>query len=161
MTAIVTTPFRVVNAENFKEDIAGSSVYIVIGKTDVWSTSTSDLTDASTPFTPQDRIEDLNEAYQNMIGMKKIASSDVSHIVPRHTWATGTTYVAWDSDDSAIYDKAFYIITSEFKVYKCIIAGASGSTVEPTHINTAPTAESDGYSWKYSSELRLREYGKR
>ena len=145
MTAIVSTPFRVVNAENFKEDIAGSSVYVGIGKSDVWSTTTSDLTDASVPFTPQDRIDDLHEAYQNMIGMKKIASSDVSHIVPRHTWSTGTVYVAWDSDDSAIYDKSFYIITSEFKVYKCISSPGTASTVEPTHINTDPTAESDNY----------------
>ncbi len=149
MTAIVSTPFRVVNAENFKEDIAGSSVYVGIGKSDVWSTSTSNLTDASVPFTPQDRLDDLHEAYQNMIGMKKIASSDVSHIVPRHTWNSGTVYVAWDSDDSAIYDKSFYIITSEFKVYKCISSPGTASTVEPTHINTDPTAESDNYIWKY------------
>ena len=149
MTAIVTTPFRVVNAENFKEDIAGSSVYVGIGKTDVWSTATSDLTDATTPFTPQDRIDDIHEAYQNMIGMKKIASADVAHIVPRHTWTSGTTYVAWDSDDSEIYDKAFYIVTSEYKVYKCISSPGTQSTVEPTHINTDPTAESDTYKWKY------------
>ena len=70
MAAIITTPFRVVNAENFKEDIAESSVYVGIGKSDVWSTNTSDLTDAATPFTPQDRLDDLHEAYQNMIGMK-------------------------------------------------------------------------------------------
>lgn len=156
MTAIVSTPFRVVNAENFKEDIAGSSVYVGIGKSDVWSEQRSDLTDAATPFTPQDRIDDLHEAYQNMIGMKKIASSDVSHIVPRHTWSTGTTYTAWDSDDSAIYDKAFYIITSEFKVYKCITASGA-STVEPTHINTDPTAESDGYIWKYMYTITVTD----
>ena len=149
MTAIVTTPFRVVNAENFKEDVAGSSVYVGIGKTDVWSTATSDLTDATTPFTPQDRIDDIHEAYQNMIGMKKIASADVAHIVPRHTWTSGTTYTAWDSDDSAIYDKAFYVVTSEYKVYKCISSPGTQSTVEPTHINTDPTAESDTYKWKY------------
>ncbi len=149
MTAIVTTPFRVVNAENFKEDIAGSSVYVGIGKTDVWSTTTSDLTDATTPFTPTDRIDDIHEAYQNLIGMKKIASADVAHIVPRHTWTSGTTYTAWDSDDSAIYDKAFYIITSEYKVYKCIYSPGTQSLIEPTHINTDPTAESDTYKWKY------------
>ena len=157
MTAIVSTPFRVVNAENFKEDIAGSSVYVGIGKSDVWSTTTSDLTDASVPFTPQDRLDDLHEAYQNMIGMKKIASSDVSHIVPRHTWSTGTVYVAWDSDDSAIYDKSFYIITSEFKVYKCIFSPGTASTVEPTHINTDPTAESDNYIWKYMYTITVTD----
>jgi len=149
MAAIVTTPFRVVNAENFKEDIAGSSVYVGIGKSDVWSTNTSDLTDAATPFTPQDRLDDLHEAYQNMIGMKKIASSDVAHIVPRYTWSADQTYHAWDSDDSAIYDKKFYIITSEFKVYKCIYSPGTNSTSEPVHINTDPTAEGDGYIWKY------------
>ena len=109
MAAIVTTPFRVVNAENFKEDIAGSSVYVGIGKSDVWSTNTSNLVDAATPFTPQDRLDDLHEAYQNMIGMKKIASSDVAHIVPRYTWSADQTYVAWDSDDSAnIRQKVLY-----------------------------------------------------
>ena len=150
MTAIVTTPFRVVNAENFKEDVSSTdnSVYVAIGKSDVWSTATSDLTD-TTPFTPQDRLDDINTAYQNMIGMKKVTASDVSHIVPRYTWTSGRTYVAWDSEDATIYDKEFYIITSEFKVYKCIKAPATASTIEPVHINTDPTSESDGYTWKY------------
>lgn len=157
MAAIVTTPFRVVNAENFKEDIAGSSVYVGIGKSDVWSTNVSDLTDEATPFTPQDRIDDLHQAYQNMIGMKKIASSDVAHIVPRYTWSADQTYVAWDSDDSAIYDKKFYIVTSEFKVYKCISSPGVNSTSEPTHINTDPTAEPDGYIWKYMYTITVTE----
>jgi len=141
MTAIVTTPFRVVNAQNFKEDVGSNSVYIGIGKADAWSTTTSDITD-TTPFTPSDRIDDISEAYQNMIGMKKVSSSDISHIVPRHTWTSGTTYIAWDSDDATIYDKAFYVITSEFKIYKCIEASGA-STVEPTHIETDPQRESD------------------
>ena len=42
MTAIVTTPFRVVNAENFKANVGANSVYLAIGKADVWSSSTSD-----------------------------------------------------------------------------------------------------------------------
>lgn len=148
MTAIVTTPFRVVNAQNFKEDVASSSVYVAIGKSDVWSNSTSDTTD-TTPFTPLDNIDNIAGAYQQMIGMKKVTAGEVSHIVPRHTWTSGRAYVAWDSDDPTIYDKAFYIITSEFKVYKCIEAGAGASTIEPVHINTQPTVESDGYKWKY------------
>ena len=150
MTAIVTSKFRTLNAENFKEDIAsaGTSVFVGIGKTDVWSNSTSDTTDAS-PFTPYDTIDSLVEARENLFSMKLLGSSDVSHVVPRHTWTTGSTYVAWDSDDADIFDKKFYVITSEFKVYKCLFAPGTTSTQEPTQTLTDPTAESDNYIWKY------------
>ena len=148
MTAIVTTDFRVLNAENFKEDVAAGGMYLGIGKPDVWSTSMSDTTD-TTPFTTYDNLDKKNEAWKNMLGLKKLTASDITHIVPRNTWAAGNTYVEWDSDLAGIYDEKFYIITSEFKVYKCTVAGSSVSTQQPTQTNTAPTAESDGYHWKY------------
>ena len=148
MTAIVTTDFRVLNAENFKEDVAAGGMYLGIGKPDVWSTAMSDTTD-TTPFTPYDNLDNKHEAWKNMLGLKKLTASDITHVVPRHTWATGNSYVAWDSDVADIYDNPFYIITSEFKVYKCIVKGPSVSTQQPTQTNTAPTAESDGYHWKY------------
>ena len=156
MTAIVTSKFRTVNAENFKEDIGANSVYVAIGKPDVWSLTTSDTTD-TTPFTPNDHIDDVGEARAQFMAMQKVGATDITHIVPRHTWTTGTVYYAWDSNDGAIFDKAFYIITSEFKVYKCIIAGASSSTVQPTQTLTAPTAESDGYTWKYMYTLTVAD----
>ena len=156
MTAIVTSKFRTVNAENFKEDIGANSVYVAIGKPDVWSLTTSDTTD-TTPFTPNDHIDDIGEARANFMAMQKISSTDVTHIIPRYTWTTGRVYVAWDSNDGAIFDKEFYVITSEFKVYKCIIAPATPSTVQPTQTLTAPTAESDGYTWKYMYTLTVAD----
>lgn len=148
MTAIVTTPFRVLNAENFKADVAAGGMYLGIGKADVWSLTTADTTD-TTAFTPYDNRDNITEAWKNMLGLKKLGAGDVAHVVPRNTWTTGNSYVAWDSDDASIYDKAFYVLTSEFKVYKCIYAPASASTIQPTQTNTAPTAESDSYTWKY------------
>lgn len=148
MTAIVSSNFRVLNAENFREDVQESSVYVSVGKSDAWSNTISDTTD-TTPFTPNDNLDDIGEARQNMLGLKKISASEVSHVIPRHTWTSGASYYAWDSNDASIFDKAFYVITSEFKVYKCIVAGAGGSTIQPTQTLTAPTAESDGYTWKY------------
>ena len=150
MTAIVTSKFRTLNAENFKDDIASAatSVYVAIGKSDVWSLATSDTTD-TTPFTPYDTIDDLVEARENTFAMKLLASADSSHVVPRHTWTTGTSYVEWDSNDPDMFDKAFYVITSEFKVYKVIYSPGTGSTQEPTQTLTDPTAESDSYIWKY------------
>ena len=150
MTAIVTSKFRTLNAENFKDDIAAAatSVYVAIGKTDAWSNSTSDTTD-TTPFTPYDHLNSLVESRENMFAMKLLSSSDSSHVVPRHTWTTGTSYIAWDSDDPSIFDKKFYVITSEFKVYKCIFSPGTASTQEPGQTLTDPTAESDNYIWKY------------
>ena len=47
MAAIVTSNFRVLNAENFKQDVADTSVYVSVGKSDAWSNSTSDVTDGT------------------------------------------------------------------------------------------------------------------
>jgi hypothetical protein len=89
--------------------------------------------------------------------MKKIVPADIAHVVPRHTWTSGRSYFAWDSDDSSIFDKAFYIVTSEFKVYKCIKAGGGASSIQPTQTLTAPTAESDGYTWKYMYTISVAD----
>ena len=150
MAAIITSNFRTTNAKKLKQQVGSSSVYVGIGKSDVWSLTTSDTTD-TTPFTPADTLDQLGEARSNLIGLKKIVGTEIAHVVPRgaNTWTSGSSYHAWDSDDPSIFDKAFYIITSEFKVYKCIKAGGGASSIQPTQTLTDPTAESDGYTWKY------------
>jgi len=156
MAAIVTSNFRVLNADNFKEDVSNNVVYVGIGKSDAWSLTTSDTTD-TTPFTPNDRLDDLGEARENLMGLKKISSSNLSNVVPRYTWTSGNSYVAWDSDDASIFDKAFYVVTSEFKVYKCIKAGVGASSIQPTQTLTDPQAESDGYTWKYMYTISVAD----
>ena len=148
MAAIVSSNFRVLNANNFKEDVSDNSVYVAIGKSDVWSNSTSNTVDG-TPATPNDHLDDIGELRYQMTGMKKVTASDLSNVIPRYTWTAGNSYYAWSSHEADIFDKAFYVVTSEFKVYKCIIAPASTSSIQPTQTLTAPQAESDGYTWKY------------
>jgi len=160
MTAIVTSNFRTVNAENFKQDVAdaNTSVYVGIGKADAWSSQLSDTTDgAISQFPPADNLDVLGEAHQNMIGMKLVNSADISHVVPRYTWTSNNSYYAWDSSQADIFDQQFYIITSEFKVYKCIVAGAAGSSQQPTQTLTQPQAESDGYVWKYMYTIAVAD----
>jgi len=151
MTAIVTSQFRVLNAENFKEDIqdVANSLYVAIGKADAWSNTISDLSD-TIPFVPNDHLDDLAEAQQSLIGLKKVGSDNVSHVIPRYNWTTGQVYVGWDSGDSDIYDKRFYVVTDEFKVYKCIQAGGGAVSQKPVHIGTDPQETvGDGYVWKF------------
>jgi len=149
MTAIVSSNFRVTNANNFKEDVQNSNVYVAIGRADAWSATTADNVDG-TPFTPNDHLEDQNNARRQFIGLQKLTSADVSHVVKRYDWTTGRSYIAWDSDDANIYDKEFYVLTNEFKVYKCLRNNNGGqSTVQPTHTTADPVNLSDGYTWKY------------
>ena len=162
MAAIVSTDFRVLNAGNFKEDVADATnnVYIGIGKADVWSDTLSDRTDStniSSEFPPDDHLDEFGIARQNLIAIKKVNASDVSHVVRRYTWTTNRAYVAWDSNDPSIFDKEFYIVTSEFKVYKCIVKGPGNSTVQPTQTLTSPTAEADGYVWKFMYTISVTD----
>ena len=157
MAAIVSSNFRVVNSNNFKEDISNSAVYVGIGKADVWSNSTSDTTDESTAPNPGDHLDEYGKARSNLIAVKKVSSTNVSHVIPRHTWDGSTSYVAWDSDDGNIFDKKFYVVTNEFKVYKCIVAGGGASTVQPTQTLTQPQSESDGYTWKYMYTISVAD----
>lgn len=148
MAAIITSRFRVQNANNFVSNIADDSVYVGIGKSDAWSDDLATLADSSAP-TPVDALVEENDFWTNLIAMKKVAASDAITLTRRVNWESGETYVAWDDADEDIFTKDFYIITDEFKVYKCINAGAGASTVKPTQTNAAPTAEGDGYVWKY------------
>ena len=160
MAAIITSNFRTENANNFRDSIVNTdnSVYLFVGKSDAWSDVITDNTDTEAP-TPVDGVVDTNDAWKNAIAAKRVTATDVINIIPRHAsvssvdvsldWVSGSTYAPWDDADSDIFTKPFYMITDEFKVYKCIRAGAAASTIKPTQTNVNPTSEGDGYLWKY------------
>ena len=152
MPAIITPNFRLENAKNFKAAVAdaNNSVYVFVGKSDKWS-STLDGTSDAAPTT-SNTLVDQNDTWSNMIALKEVTSSDVINLVRRNNWTTGEIYTAWDDADDTIFidsAKKFYVITTEFKVYKCIVSPGTGSTIMPTQTNVNPTTEGDGYTWKY------------
>lgn len=158
MTAIVTNRFRVVNAENFKRDITDTdnSVYVFIGKSDPWSDSVDDFTDAEAP-TPVDTQKEIAEAYTNMMAAKKTVASGISHVIPRYNWISGNAYVAWNDRDDDIYTKQFYVITDENQIYKCLKAGPGASLVKPTGQDFNPISLGDGYIWKFMHVPTINE----
>ena len=158
MTAIVTNRFRVVNAENFKRDITDidNSVYVFIGKSDPWSDTVTDLTDAEAP-TPVDTQKEIAETYTNMMAAKKTVANGISHVVPRYNWTSGNAYVAWDDRDDDMYTKQFYVITDENQVYKCLKTGPGASLVKPTGQDFNPISLGDGYIWKFMHVPTINE----
>ena len=155
MAAIITEKFRLNNAKQFIEDITQSSsvAYSFIGRGHAW-------TDDSTPPTPVDSPNDEYDAYRNMVALKKISTSDVSHAIVRRDWTSGTTYDEYrhnyasgntaNSGATTLWDSLFYVVTDDYNVYKCINNdNNTASTVKPDHTTLATPTESDGYQWKF------------
>lgn len=164
MAAIITSNFRYQNSKKFHDDLVNETdkSYFFIGKSDAW-TATDNLTD-TTELTevpsPADTLSGVNDAWTNMIGMKRITSSDVSYMVPRYNWQSGQSYNAWDDLDGDIFTKNFYVVTDDYNVYKCLEAGASTVSNKPTHTTVNPVRGADGYLWKYMYTVSISELEK-
>ena len=96
MVAIITEKFKLHNASQFVEsftEAAASTYYLFIGKSTAFS-STNDGTGASdtSPPTPPDSVSDEFYFWDQMLGAKKITSSDVLQVIPRRDWSNGTSF---------------------------------------------------------------------
>jgi hypothetical protein len=168
MTAIVTKEQRIENANNFISAYSDSPIqnylYLWLAKSDYWSDELSATAD-DVVETPIDGEYDKAKIYNEIIAMKKVDPANIVNTAPTIKWTFGSLYTAWDDNFSeiivddgiasynTIYDKNFYVITSNYKIYKCLLAGSSVSTVQPTHIGIEPLRYSDGYVWHYINEI--------
>ena len=185
MPAIITNKFRLHNASNFVESFSESSpniYYLAIGRPQAFATSTAgdsrtqfEGTDAS-PLTPIDSVSDEFYFFDDVIAAKRITTSDVSRVIPRRNWTTGTTYdmyrhdygqyvkgsssstISANSGATSLADATFYVLSSDNNVYKVIDNnGNSASTVEPTGTSTSILTTGDSYKWKYMYSLTASE----
>jgi len=150
MSSATFINLRVNSAEQFKESVSeptpNTKLYITYGKVTGWANDLSPDIANSSPATEY-------EIWKNMIGGKKIFGSDLSHAVKRFNWTANTVYYAYDNLSKDLYDgnSKFYILTSDYNVYKCIANNyGANSTVEPTSISPYNLINTnDGYVWKY------------
>jgi hypothetical protein len=110
-----------------------------------------------------------------MLAAKKVTSTDVSYVIPRRNWTTGTVYDYYrhdygnritgttttqtsDSGASTLWDSTFYVMSSTYNVYKCLDNnGGATSTVEPTGTLSTIIQTADDYKWKYMYSLTASE----
>ena len=177
MAAIITNKFRINNAEQFVESFSETSAetyYLFIGRAHAWASDAdvqgntiAEGTDASPP-TPNDDVTSEFYNYDDMLGAKLIASTDVSRAIPRRNWTTGTTYDMYEhnigsgnasaSGATNLFDSTYVVMNSSYAVYKVIENdGATASTVEPTSTSNSIFSTSDGYRWKYMYSLTSAE----
>jgi hypothetical protein len=136
-------------------DASASVYYVVLANNNEWENE-------PTPVNPPDNEQYLHyEAHRRFIGGKKVTADDVSHVTLRYNWTSGTVYSMYRDTDEDMYDRAFYVMTNEFNVYKCLYNNKGGaSTIKPTGYSTTPFTTSDGYTWKYMYTISLGEANK-
>ena len=156
MAAIITNKFRIHNAEQYIEafsESAATNIYLFIGRPQSWADDTS-------PPTPADNNDTAFNSYDDMVAMKRVSSTDITHAVVRRDWVSGTTYDEYAHDYSAsntansgatsLFAATFYVVTDDYNVYKVINNdGNTASTTKPTGTSTGYITTADGYIWKY------------
>lgn len=179
--ALLTDQFRVFAAKRFiktlegpdktASDIASGTnrdrLYVFIGRPQEWDNE-------NVPPDPVDSFQQFSDVYDDLISLKRVLANDTIQVVRRIDWippekttgGLGYTYDMYRHDYSSIktassgatklYDADFYVVNSQYQVYKCIFNGTSPSdpngkpsTVEPTGTSTSIITTTDGYRWKY------------
>lgn len=162
MVSVISKNISVFSAKQFVESVseaANSKLYLTYGKPIAWSNDAS-------PAQANSSVTSFYEVWNNMIGGKRITGNDVHLVAPRYDWSSGKAYPAYDHCTCSLLlfaaNVPFYVVTSEWNVYKCIANNYGAvSTSMPTSVQTNDTFQtSDGYIWKYmytiSASDRLR-----
>jgi len=173
---IFTSRFKKTIIDAVYQEIVSKTAtyYHWYGKENLW-------TDFLSPFIPSSPSDIPGEPSYNfryelhvrrdILTAKKIKPSDVSYVIRRIDWEFNTTYDMYDdaieyvsgvgygpaqSGATKLEDANFYVLTSQYNVYKCIWNNNdSPSTVMPTGTTHQIFTTADGYRWKFMYALPI------
>jgi len=148
MVAIITDKFKKQILNDLFTDVNDSSdtYYIAIGRSQDWN-----ATDAAPIPTNTEKTE--RDFRNNMQAMKN--AEDVSYVIPRYNWSSGTIYSGYDDHVQGYPTNSYFVMNDELAVFICLQQGrdaqgtAVASTVKPAGSSLLPFTTADGYVWKY------------
>lgn len=176
MPILLCNQARTELARSFYRDIVNENdfFYFYVSRTQVWS-------DEENVETPVDSTSYINESRKNVLMMRRITPSDVVLMANRYDWVSGTVYDHYDdkygqyidpadptqgvyaaaSGATSLRDAVFYVMNSEYCVYKCLDnANNSPSTVMPTGTDTLVLQTADDYVWKFLFRVETADRNK-
>ena len=151
------TPIKATFRKQFARDFMDSFTtvsddfyFLFYGKVHPWD-------DDNSPPLTLDTFHSVSDGWNNMIGLKLIKENNVSLIVPRYDWASGTIYPQYD-DSVDLFNETcpvkFYVLNSDNRVYKCISNNKGVASVnEPISTTTNVFQTPDGYKWKFMFQI--------
>ena len=158
MVAIITERLKrkLINDLMTDVDAANSQYYVAIGRSEQWDSADTVPTPTASDLT--------NETFRLSMQSMKIGE-DVSVVVPRYNWTSGTQYSMFDTATVGHPTSPYFVITTENQVYVCLQVGQTQggvdlpSTVQPTTTSSSiPETTNDGYVWKYMFTLGAVSY---
>lgn len=153
MPQVVSKNFNVENAQEFIKDALDirANTYLVFAKVESWANDAA-------PNTPFDNTQNYVNFWRSAVGGKRVTGGDMTTAVARVNWTANTVYNAY-SDVANTTQTNFYVLTSDYNVYKCLYNnGGANSTIQPTYTSYDRTnQEADGYIWKYMLTLNTSD----
>jgi len=132
-----------------------SKVYCFLSQVKPWA-------DENNPPTPQEDQQYLKNVFKNMFVAKQITTNDMSPVIQRIDWTTGTVYDYYQDNvdmfslnTAGEITKYFYAKNRYDQVFKCLWNNnGAASTVEPIFEPGTFNANqifqgADNYKWKY------------
>jgi len=159
---------RVELARSFYRDIKNDHdfFHFAVGRTLPW-------TDDTVPETPIDSDAYVSEFRRSMMFTQRIDSADICMLSKRTNWVSGTVYDEYDdtyssanqsnSGAQSLAEANFFVLTDEFKVYKCISNnGGVASTIKPVSTGTdvENVGNPDDYDWKFMFQISASDQNK-
>jgi hypothetical protein len=159
LTAAHSKNLDIFVAKQVKESVSepsSANIYLTFGKNSAWAND-------SLPTQANTSVVVFNDIWNNMVGAKRIYGNNIRHAIPRVNWINGTVYSTYDDQQDSLVltspTNQFYVITSEYHVFKCLYNNNGiPSTVMPNIlVTTTHFQTSDGYIWKYMYSLNAEE----
>jgi hypothetical protein len=126
-----------------------SYIFAVLGKQTAWTANTEVVPP------PEETTDSYNQLYRNSLFAKRLTNADASFVVRRIDWEQNTIYDQYD-DDNFSYNDDFYVMNTNYKVFKCLDNNSGAASTQQPDITLSSTSleepyveTSDGYKWKY------------
>jgi hypothetical protein len=164
MSKLITNNIKLFNVDQFIESFSEPNFniyYYFVGNPIPFAND-------NIPPTLNDNVQTtFVDPYDNMIYGKRITSSDIVQMAPRHDWVANTVYTKYTHDDENIMQSNFYVLSDEtsfYSVFKCLDNnGGVPSSYRPRLSETSADDDfyfttSDGYQWKYMYSITPTQF---
>lgn len=147
---LITTKAGVNNAQQLQEDVGEQAYYIFASRHVPYASNSSVVPDII-----ESEANTVYDAYNEMLFGKRVDGTDVSLMIKKNLWSSGTYYEMYDDQKGNLHDTQFFASVEDsgsYYVFKCIDNNSNTASTDapsPSGVGTSSFTTADGLTWKY------------